>query len=58
MTDIQLCPNCKGNGEQLVYEHRETYRDECKTCLGSGRIIVETKITIKPYIQKIDEVDL
>lgn len=49
MSSIQLCPNCKGSGEEIIYEYRETYKEVCKTCEGSGRVLVETKITIRPY---------
>lgn len=51
MSSIQLCPNCKGSGEEIIYEYRETYKEVCKTCEGSGRVLVETKITIKPYVE-------
>ena len=50
-TDICLCIDCQGKGE--VLERVTAYESEkvkCKTCKGSGRLLVITTKEYKPYV--------
>jgi DnaJ-class molecular chaperone len=53
-TRVIACKDCKGAG--FLYRAKDSARDEnyetitCKTCQGSGRIIVKTTIEYEPYV--------
>lgn len=57
---IIICQSCSGKGYIPVTEYKghvrglEVEDQQCRNCKGSGRLLVEINIRIKPYKQKND----
>lgn len=49
---IIICSACSGHGEYFYPGIKEPCTQTCDQCFGSGRMVEETTIVLKPYICK------
>lgn len=53
MTEIIICRGCRGSGTVEVDEEEDylhgPYSVECQYCMGSGRQIKKTTVSIEPF---------
>lgn len=58
MTEVNICNNCKGVGEAYYREENEIrpaqFKDTCKTCKGTGRLLKIYSEIVIPFDEKIE----